>query len=149
MNDFETWVTQQLDQAGYLPTVNRDVQIIRTSVLALAKTFGEMNFDQADPNGRVGLRENVLKLFMHLANGHALPAANMEGAWILARKTSPALGMEARVLLDAFDGPEGQMFNGRRGHIVHNRNMIGVRFSDDRFPIEHNFDPRQIEVRIG
>jgi len=150
-NQFELWAAEQLDAYGLRPTTDERAQLVRNSVLALAHMFGEMHFDMMDPGEKLGLREQVLQLFAHLAAGKALPAQEGNYIWRPARNYAPSMGQVARIRFDAYKGTEGVKYNGRMGHIVHLRRGIGLTFdlseSPDK-PEGGTFPPGDVEVAI-
>lgn len=131
MNPFQAWAAEQLDAHGVTSDGDERTQMIRTSVLTLAKAFGELKFGAYPEEVRTGLQDRVLQLFNHLATGRALPPTEEQYQWRPARYFPPSIGQIARIRLNAYTGEQGVQLNGKVGRVVHFRRGIGLVFDSD------------------
>jgi hypothetical protein len=143
-NRFAEWAAEQLSAAEIVPSAGMRAQTVRNCVLALSRTFGDMNFTVAGD----GVRDEVLTLFGKLARGESLPVAGADLRWVSARQKTPSIGETARVRSTAFAGDQGILYNGRLGRIIFMRNgRIGIAFEDGKTPEQFACTTRELELR--
>ena len=146
MSEFSQWAERQLELAGFRPADGGSNQIVHTSVMSLARAFGEMNFTTAPP----GQEALIIEIFTELMHRRALPVAGDTRQWVPSRQAPPGPGTRVRVMSDAFSGDQGRQLNGREGVVEGaRRGDFIVKFIDGGQPDGARLVAAQLETQVG
>jgi hypothetical protein len=133
------WVTEQLKAAKVRAAVSK-------LVIHVLKAWEEVPETVKPEDAR-----QALDVASKLALGHSLVAESGDEVWMAGPPGFIRVGDEVRVMADAFDGPSGQLHNGRRGKAVAIRSGdVIFNSTDGKLPTLNgtHYSPFKLEKRV-